>query len=98
LAAPIGLLCANAVFALVIWSIFEEAFFSWGWRIPFLLSIILVGVAAAKLRLATSLDESGAGRRAEGLSDALASLWRCSLERKLQQHIATKNSLENSAD
>jgi metabolite-proton symporter len=44
LAAPIGLLFANAVFALVIWSISEEAFFSWGWRIPFLLSIILVAV------------------------------------------------------
>lgn len=43
-AAPIGLLLANGVFALVTWMVSEEAFFSWGWRVPFLLSAVLVGV------------------------------------------------------
>lgn len=44
IAAPIGLLLANGVFALVTWQLSEEAFLSWGWRVPFLLSALLVGV------------------------------------------------------
>ena len=44
LAAPIGLLLANGAFALVTWSVSEEAFFAWGWRVPFLMSAILIGV------------------------------------------------------
>ena len=44
LAAPIGLLLANGVFALVTWSVSEEAFLSWGWRVPFLLSALLIAV------------------------------------------------------
>jgi MFS family permease len=43
-AAPIGLLLANGAFALVTWLVSEEAFLSWGWRVPFLMSAILVGV------------------------------------------------------
>ena len=44
LAAPIGLLLANGVFALVTWWLSEEAFLSWGWRIPFLSSALLIAV------------------------------------------------------
>lgn len=44
MAAPIGLLLANGIFALVTWQVSEEAFLTWGWRVPFLLSAILVGV------------------------------------------------------
>ena len=40
---PVGLLLSNlAVFAFS--SFGTEAFFSWGWRVPFLISILLVGV------------------------------------------------------
>ena len=40
---PIGLVSASAVFSLV--SILPEADFkSWGWRIPFLISLVLVGI------------------------------------------------------
>ncbi len=40
---PVGLLLANAVFMLV--STMEEgAFLSWGWRVPFLLGVLLLGV------------------------------------------------------
>jgi MHS family shikimate/dehydroshikimate transporter-like MFS transporter len=40
---PIGLvLSATVIFALV--RLPEEAFLSWGWRVPFLLSIVLLGV------------------------------------------------------
>ena len=44
IAAPIGLLLANGVFALVTWLVSEEAFMSWGWRIPFLSSALLIAV------------------------------------------------------
>ena len=40
---PVGLLLANGVFALC--SLMpDEAFLAWGWRIPFLLGILLLGV------------------------------------------------------
>jgi MHS family shikimate/dehydroshikimate transporter-like MFS transporter len=41
---PAGLLLANGVFTLVRLRLTEEQFLSWGWRIPFLISIVLVGV------------------------------------------------------
>jgi MHS family shikimate/dehydroshikimate transporter-like MFS transporter len=41
---PAGLLLANAVFWLVQALTSEAAFMSWGWRIPFLVSAVLVGV------------------------------------------------------
>ncbi|UIF85585.1 MFS transporter [Cupriavidus sp. UYPR2.512] len=56
LAAPIGLLLANGVFALVTWQASEEAFLSWGWRVPFLLSALLVGVG---LYIRSNVRESG---------------------------------------
>lgn len=41
---PVGLLLANAVFMLVSSSMDEKAFLSWGWRVPFLLGVLLLGV------------------------------------------------------
>jgi MHS family shikimate/dehydroshikimate transporter-like MFS transporter len=41
---PAGLLLSTAVFALVQALTSEDAFMSWGWRVPFLASAILVGV------------------------------------------------------
>ena len=41
---PAGLLLANVVFFITSSAMPEEAFLAWGWRIPFLLSIVLVGV------------------------------------------------------
>jgi metabolite-proton symporter len=40
---PVGLLLANAVFMLAS-SMDEKAFLSWGWRVPFLLGVLLLGV------------------------------------------------------
>jgi len=40
---PVGLLLANAVFH-VFSSLPEDQFLSWGWRVPFLLGILLLGV------------------------------------------------------
>jgi MFS family permease len=44
IAAPIGLLLANGMFALVTWWLDEQAFMSWGWRVPFLSSALLIAV------------------------------------------------------
>jgi metabolite-proton symporter len=41
---PIGLVLANLVFLAVSTSTTEEQFLAWGWRVPFLLSIVLIGV------------------------------------------------------
>jgi MFS transporter, MHS family, shikimate and dehydroshikimate transport protein len=40
---PVGLLLANAVF-MIVSSMDEAAFLSWGWRVPFLLGVLLLGV------------------------------------------------------
>ena len=41
---PLGLLLSTGVLALFERELSEEAFLAWGWRIPFLLSAILIGV------------------------------------------------------
>jgi len=54
-ASPIGFLLANLAFATVTALVSEDAFMSWGWRLPFLASCVLVGVG---LYIRLSLDES----------------------------------------
>lgn len=41
---PIGLLLATGAFAAMNLSLSHEAFVAWGWRVPFLLGILLLGV------------------------------------------------------
>lgn len=43
--SPAGLLLANSAFLAVNTSVPPEAFVAWGWRVPFLLSVVLVAVA-----------------------------------------------------
>ena len=45
LGVPAGIILANLVFLACTQSMSEAAFLAWGWRIPFLLSIVLVFVA-----------------------------------------------------
>ncbi|MER6950906.1 MFS transporter [Nonomuraea sp. NPDC000554] len=50
---PAGLILAQLVFVLVTAGLTEDQFRSWGWRLPFLLSIVLVGVGLfIRLRVA----------------------------------------------
>ena len=44
LGAPVGFLAANGLFLLLGLALTPDQFMAWGWRIPFLLSIVLVGV------------------------------------------------------
>jgi MFS transporter, MHS family, shikimate and dehydroshikimate transport protein len=66
---PAGLLLANVVFFIASAATTESQFLAWGWRIPFLLSIILVGVGLfIRLRILetpafTQVKESGTEAR-----------------------------------
>ena len=42
LGAPIGFFFANGTFLLLSWLLTDEQFMSWGWRIPFIFSAVLV--------------------------------------------------------
>ena len=51
---PVGLLLANAVFRFTTW-LGEDAFLRWGWRVPFLLGGLLLGVGMfIRLRIVES--------------------------------------------
>lgn len=42
LGAPIGFFFANGTFLLLSWLLTDEQFMSWGWRVPFIFSAVLV--------------------------------------------------------
>jgi MHS family shikimate/dehydroshikimate transporter-like MFS transporter len=42
---PIGLVLGNTSFLILSGVLGEDAFAAWGWRIPFLLSVVLIGIA-----------------------------------------------------
>lgn len=54
---PIGLVLAYGFFFLLTWAMPEEMFLSWGWRIPFIFSLLLVIVG---LLIRKGLDETPA--------------------------------------
>ncbi len=43
--APAGVILANLAFILISASVSEEFFMSWGWRIPFIASVVLIGIS-----------------------------------------------------
>ncbi len=43
--APAGIILANLAFLAVSAALPDEAFMEWGWRIPFLLSVVLIGLS-----------------------------------------------------
>lgn len=59
LGAPIGFFMATGVFLLLGAAMDEQAFFAWGWRVPFLASAVLVGVG---LWVRLRIDETPAFR------------------------------------
>lgn len=55
LGIPLGTMLASLALLVVTSALSNDAFFSWGWRIPFLFSAILIGVGAfVRLRVAES--------------------------------------------
>ncbi len=55
LGAPIGFFFANGTFLLLSWILTEQQFMEWGWRVPFILSAVLVLIG---LYVRVSLHES----------------------------------------
>ena len=55
LGAPIGFFFANGTFLLLSWLLTDQQFMSWGWRVPFVLSAVLVIIG---LYVRISLHES----------------------------------------
>ncbi|CAK6488014.1 Inner membrane metabolite transport protein YhjE [Pantoea sp. Nvir] len=55
LGAPIGFFFANGTFLLLSWLLTDEQFMQWGWRVPFILSAVLVIIG---LYVRVSLHES----------------------------------------
>ena len=52
LGAPIGFICSSGVFLALTHWVDDRQFMAWGWRVPFLLSFLLVGVGLyVRLRL-----------------------------------------------
>jgi MFS family permease len=61
LGAPVGFIAANGLFLILGLTMTSEQFFAWGWRIPFLLSVVLVGLG---LWVRLKLSETPAFRAA----------------------------------
>lgn len=57
---PAGTLLANLVFLLIAANVSEEALLSWGWRVPFLASVVLIGIG---LYIRLSLEETPSFQR-----------------------------------
>jgi metabolite-proton symporter len=78
---PLGLLTSTAVFALARWLVPEPAFTAWGWRVPFLLSGLLIAVGLLiRLRILETplfrqLREAGQVARAP-VAETLRRHWR----------------------
>ncbi len=43
--APVGVILANVAFMVISYAVSEEAFLQWGWRIPFISSVVLIGIS-----------------------------------------------------
>lgn len=43
--APVGVILANIAFMVISYSVSEDAFMQWGWRIPFISSVALIGIS-----------------------------------------------------
>ncbi|AHJ64196.1 Transporter, MFS superfamily [Granulibacter bethesdensis] len=69
LGAPIGFIAANGLFLIMVLTLSDDAFRSWGWRIPFLLSLLLV-IFGLYVRL--RLTETPAFRRVLERQEAVA--------------------------
>ncbi|HEY8615925.1 MFS transporter [Phenylobacterium sp.] len=77
LGAPVGFLAANGLFLLLGVLLTPEQFVAWGWRIPFLLSVALVGVGLwVRLKLTETPAFAAALKEAPPPSVPFAELFR----------------------
>ncbi|MEJ5095206.1 MULTISPECIES: MFS transporter [Sphingomonas] len=80
LGAPVGFLAANGLFLLLGLGLDEAAFRSWGWRLPFLASALLVGLGLwVRLKLTETAEFRAALEHEAPASVPLAELFRSHL-------------------
>jgi len=60
--APVGVILANLAFIFTSALVSEEFFMTWGWRIPFLVSVILIGIS---MYIQINLEDTKAFRELE---------------------------------
>ncbi|NCW59257.1 MAG: MFS transporter [Proteobacteria bacterium] len=73
---PVGVILANLAFIITGSLVSEEAFFSWGWRIPFLASAILIGISMyiqLNLEDTKAFKELEASRKVGGTKEIISS-------------------------
>lgn len=78
---PLGVVLANSVFLVVSALSTESAFMAWGWRIGFVLSVLLIVIAivvhfGVTESVADSVSEATAERRRSPLAEAARDHWR----------------------
>jgi metabolite-proton symporter len=77
LGAPAGFILATGIFLLLTETLSEEQFFSFGWRIPFIASLLLVGVGLfIRLRIAETPEFHKAMENAERVAVPIVTLFR----------------------
>ncbi|MBB3910352.1 MFS transporter [Sphingomonas desiccabilis] len=80
LGAPVGFLAANGLFLLLGLGLDEAAFRSWGWRLPFLASALLVGLGLwVRLKLTETAEFRAALEHEAPASVPIAELFRSHL-------------------
>ena len=62
--APVGVILANLAFIIISALVSEESFNTWGWRIPFLASAILIGIS---MYIQLNLEDTRAFKELEAL-------------------------------
>ena len=64
--APVGVILANLAFIITSSLVSEESFYSWGWRIPFLASAILIGIS---MYIQLNLEDSKAFKELQAMRE-----------------------------
>ena len=65
--APVGVILANLAFIITSSLVSEESFYSWGWRIPFLASAVLIGIS---MYIQLNLEDTKAFKELESLRES----------------------------
>ena len=64
--APVGVILANLAFIIISSTFSEEFFMSWGWRIPFLASVLLIGIS---MYVQLTMEDTDAFKELEAMKE-----------------------------
>ncbi|PCJ26372.1 MAG: MFS transporter [SAR86 cluster bacterium] len=65
--APVGVILANIAFIIISATVSEDAFMQWGWRIPFISSILLIGIS---MYVQLHMEDTDAFKELQALKEA----------------------------